>query len=51
MLKEKIIKKESGIILYGITPHKDRNNPEKIQVISLKTTERLQIFNIDGLLI
>jgi hypothetical protein len=51
MLKDKIIKKESGILLYGITPPKAHNAPEKIREISLKTTERLQRLNIDGLVI
>ncbi|SET17702.1 Methylenetetrahydrofolate reductase [Natronincola peptidivorans] len=51
MLKEKILRRESGIITYGLTPPKQRNTLEKIQEISQKQIERIQNLEIDGLVI
>ena len=51
MLFEKIQKKESGIILYGITPPKMGTTPEKIQEIASLQIQRLEHLDIDGLIL
>ncbi len=51
MLSEKIRNKESGIVLYGITPPKANNSEEKIAEIAKKQFDRLQGLPIDGLII
>jgi hypothetical protein len=51
MLREKILRKETGIVTYGMTPPKETNTPEKIAEISQKQFERLQNLNIDGLIL
>jgi len=51
MLTDKIINRESGIILYGITPPKKGTNSDKIKEISSLQIQRLQSLNIDGLIL
>lgn len=51
MFEQKIKNKESGILLYGITPPKAHNTGEKILDISQKTIARVQKLGIDGLVI
>jgi len=51
MLVEKIKNKESGIVLYGITPPKTGTSEERIAEISALQIERLQALNIDGLVL
>ncbi len=51
MLKNKILSKESGIILYGLTPPKINNDEEKIQSIADKQIERIEDIGIDGLVL
>ncbi|TYQ15428.1 UNVERIFIED_CONTAM: 5,10-methylenetetrahydrofolate reductase [Acetivibrio alkalicellulosi] len=51
MLKEKILNKKLGIIIYGITPPKINNSIEKITEISKKQIERIKKLDIDGLAI
>jgi len=51
MLVEKIKNKESGIVLYGITPPKAGTSEERIAEISALQIERLQALNIDGLVL
>ncbi len=51
MFQEKVKDKESGILLYGITPPKAHNTPEKILEISRKTVERVRKLGVDGLVI
>ena len=51
MLVEKIKSRQSGIILYGITPPKKGTEAEKIEEISSRQIQRLQSLNIDGLII
>jgi len=51
MLVDKIKNRESGIILYGITPPKKGTSPEKIEEISARQVQRLQSLNIDGLIL
>ncbi len=51
MLVNKIKNRESGIVVYGITPPKKGTNPEKIKEISSQQISRLQSLNIDGLIL
>ncbi|MEJ2179607.1 MAG: methylenetetrahydrofolate reductase [Gammaproteobacteria bacterium] len=51
MLVEKIKNRESGIVLYGITPPKKGTEPEKIQEIAARQMERLRSLKIDGLIL
>jgi len=51
MLTSKIKNKESGIILYGITPPKKGTPTERIEEISQAQIERLQALDIDGLIL
>ncbi len=51
MLVDKIKNRESGIILYGITPPKKGTSPEKIAEIAARQILRLQSLEIDGLIL
>ncbi|OUS01118.1 5,10-methylenetetrahydrofolate reductase [Gammaproteobacteria bacterium 42_54_T18] len=51
MLIEKIKNRESGIVLYGITPPKKGTSSEKIEDISARQIQRLQGLNVDGLIL
>jgi len=51
MLVDKIKNRESGIVLYGITPPKKGTSPEKIDEISSRQIQRIQSLNIDGLIL
>ncbi|WP_038250311.1 methylenetetrahydrofolate reductase [Ghiorsea bivora] len=51
MLIDKIKNRESGIILYGITPPKQGTSPKHIQDIAHKQVERLLGLGIDGLVL
>lgn len=51
MLVDKIKNRESGIILYGITPPKKGTSPEKIAEISSRQIQRLESLNVDGLIL
>jgi hypothetical protein len=51
MLIEKIKNRESGIVLYGITPPKKGTSEEKIAEISARQVERLQAQAVDGLVL
>lgn len=51
MLVDKIKNRESGIILYGITPPKKGTNPEKLKQISERQMQRLSTLTIDGLVV
>jgi len=51
MLVEKIRNRESGIILYGITPPKKGTDPEKIKEIAELQMQRLKPLNVDGLIL
>lgn len=51
MFSNKIKSKESGILLYGITPPKSHTEPERVQEIAEKTLLRLQGLNIDALVV
>jgi Methylenetetrahydrofolate reductase len=51
MFLSKIKSKESGVLLYGITPPKSQTEPEKIQEIADRTLSRLQTLDIDALVV
>ncbi|OAS16450.1 5,10-methylenetetrahydrofolate reductase [Paenibacillus oryzisoli] len=51
MLKDKILRREPGIITYGMTPPKETHSLEKMAEISQKQCERLQKLQIDGLIL
>jgi len=51
MFVNKVRQKESGILLYGITPPKAQNSLEKNQEISERRMAHLQSLPIDGLII
>jgi len=51
MLIDKIRNRESGIILYGITPPKKGTSEEKAIEISGRQIKRIQSINIDGLIL
>lgn len=51
MFVDKIKNKQSGILLYGITPPKAQNSPEKTVEISQKRMAHVQALPIDGMVI
>lgn len=51
MLADKIRAKESGILLYGITPPKVGHTQEEITAIAKKHIERISPLHIDGLVL
>ena len=51
MFLTKIKKKESGLLLYGITPPKARTAPEKVEEIAGKSLTILQSMDIDALVV
>lgn len=51
MLKDKILRGENGIVLYGITPPKLHQPPEKIREIAARQMERLRGIEVDGLIV
>lgn len=51
MLQDKIKNRESGIVVYGITPPKVGNTEEKLQEIAARQVERLKGQPIDGLIL
>lgn len=51
MLQDKIRNRESGIILYGITPPKKETSLEKVAEISQRHIERIKDEHIDGLIL
>jgi hypothetical protein len=50
-LINKIKNRESGIVLYGITPPKKGTSEEKVAEISARQVERLQNLSVDGLVL
>lgn len=50
-LIEKIKNRESGIVLYGITPPKSGTDNEKIRDIAERQIKRLEALDIDGLIL
>lgn len=51
MFITKIKKKESGVLLYGITPPKAQTPHEKVREIAQKNLDRLCCFDIDALVV
>jgi hypothetical protein len=51
MFLNRIKSKESGILLYGITPPKSETTPERISEIAERTLSRLQPLDIDALVV
>ncbi|OUR72649.1 5,10-methylenetetrahydrofolate reductase [Methylophaga sp. 41_12_T18] len=51
MLAQKIKNRESGIVVYGITPPKKSSDEEKVKEIAARQVERLQGLDIDGLIL
>jgi len=51
MLTDKIRKRETGILLYGITPPKAKHTEDEIAIIAKKHVERISQLNIDGLVL
>lgn len=51
MFLEKIKSKESGVLIYGITPPKAGTPPERVAEIAHKTSERLATLDIDALVV
>lgn len=51
MFLERIKARNSGILLYGITPPKDQTEPERVLEIAQKTLDRLQQLDIDALVV
>lgn len=51
MLAEKISRRESGIVLYGITPPRAETPPDKLLEIARTQRERLTGLPIDGLIV
>jgi hypothetical protein len=51
MLKDRIVNKESGFLLYGLTPPKINSEEDKIRIIADKQVERLKGLEIDGLVL
>lgn len=50
-LTDKIRSRQSGIVLYGITPPKANNSEERVAEIAAKQLARIQDLAIDGLII
>jgi hypothetical protein len=51
MFLEKIQSKESGVLLYGITPPKSATAAERVAEIAERTIERLHALDIDALVV
>ena len=51
MLVEKIKNRQSGIVLYGITPPKKGTEEQRIREIAALQMQRLQGLNLDGLIL
>ncbi len=51
MLTDKIRNKQSGILLYGITPPKIKHTEDEIKQIALKHIDRISKLPIDGLVL
>jgi len=51
MLTEKIRNKQSGIVLYGITPPKVKHTQEEIKEIASRHVDRISKLDVDGLVL
>ncbi|GAA4833605.1 5,10-methylenetetrahydrofolate reductase [Algivirga pacifica] len=50
-LKEKIIQKTGNILLYGLTPPKKTNTPERIQEIAQRQLQQVEDLPLDGIIL
>ena len=51
MLRDKVLNKEAGIVLYGMTPPKENTDVQSIKKIASKHLERIQNLDIDGVVL
>lgn len=51
MLNDKIINKEPGIVLYGMTPPKENSDITSVKQIASKHLERIKSLDIDGVVL
>jgi hypothetical protein len=51
MFTAKIKRKESGILLYGITPPKEHTAPDKVLAVAERVVNALSGFDLDGLVV
>ncbi len=51
MLRDKIKNRQSGILLYGMTPPKAKHTKEELEVIAANHIERIKDLDIDGLIL
>lgn len=51
MLRERILKKENGLLFYGITPPKLSTDTEKLPGIAQRQIDRIKDIDIDGLIL
>ncbi len=51
MLKDKILNREAGILLYGMTPPKENTDIAKVSEIATKHIQRIQSLDIDGVVL
>lgn len=51
MLKQKILNKENGILLYGLTPPRHTHTKEQMNIIAQKHIQRINTIDIDALVL
>ena len=51
MLKQKILNKENGILLYGLTPPRHTHSKEQMNTIAQKHIQRINTIDIDSLVL
>ncbi|MDG1516831.1 MAG: methylenetetrahydrofolate reductase [Flavobacteriales bacterium] len=51
MLKDKILNREAGILLYGMTPPKENTDIAKVSEIASKHMDRIKSLDIDGVVL
>ena len=51
MLKQKILNKENGILLYGLTPPRHTHSKEQMNTIAQKHIQRINTIDIDALVL
>lgn len=51
MLKTKILNRESGIVLYSLTPPKITTDPERVKTIAQNQAQRIKNAGVDGLIL
>lgn len=51
MLKEKILNRQRGIVVYSLTPPKITTDPERIKTIAQNQAQRIKTTGVDGLIL